>query len=1534
MKKVFLVLLALFTAILVLNCSKEETENNTSLNSFELTPTEIKVFLRETTTLTISSGNGSYRINQSPESKEIVEISLANENQNVLVKALKSGTTTASITDILSKTEITISIQAIIPPSYYTLSEDKKTLVKWNDTQEESIDLSSDPILKEITSVGEGAFKGNQTLKTITLPEKITFLGKESFSGVSKLESITLPNSITSVGEGVFAGCTALKEVTLPKNDTFTAIPKRTFEDCKSLSTIQLPESIQEIGILAFADAGLTTINLPENLLEIKQQAFAGNSALTEITIPKNVTLISLAAFQETGLKTVKVEGTLPPTLNFGIDTQTQQPIEPFPSATLENIFVPESVTQTYRDKDGWHNYASIINKHGGFKHLVINPTEVTLFVDEVKQLDIVSGNDDYDLEREESTKEIAFIGITNNQKTLGIRGKKVGAFKATIIDKITREKVEISITVLNPFTLSPNQLTLSVGQTKEVIIDGNGDYEIPSNAHATLNLSGDKKKLIVKGIKEGDTKVVIKDKKANLSATLSIKVYAENIVPPPTDTVKEFSLSESQLTLKIDEQKILTLQGNEDYEIGSSPIAQLTLSADKKTLTVKALKAGEATIKIKDKKANKELPLHIIVLKTFTLSPSEVSVTTGGITIVTIEGNGDYEIPTNAHVTLTLSGDKKKLTVKGVLVGNTQVVIKDKKANQLGSLNIRVTAPAPTIKEFSLSESELSLKVNEEKTLTLQGNEDYEIGASQIAQLTLGGDKKTLTVKATKAGEETIKIKDKKTNKELPLHITVLKAFTLSPTEVSVTTGGITIVTIEGNGDYEIPTNAHVTLTLSGDKKKLTVKGLLVGNTQVVIKDKKANQLASLDIKVTAQAPTIKEFSLSESQLSMKVNEEKTLTLQGNEDYEIGASQIAQLTLGGDKKTLTVKATKAGEETIKIKDKKTNKELPLHITVLKAFTLSPTEVSVTTGGITIVSIEGNGDYDIPTNAHVTLTLSGDKKKLTVKGVLVGNTQVVIKDKKANQLASLDIKVTAPAPIIKEFSLSESQLSLKVNEEKTLTLQGNEDYEIGASQIAQLTLGGDKKTLTVKATKAGEETIKIKDKKTNKELPLHITVLKAFTLSPTEISVVKGERATITIEGNGDYELPSETHVSLSLSNDKKKLTVEGLQAGTARINIRDKALDETRSFVVTVLRPFSIDPNSIDIKVGETKSIAIEGSGRYQIGSSPLIDIINKTEHLITFKGKSVGNGSISIKDELANKNLNLTIKVTKALVPFSISPSTIRVKIGETKTVSITGNGKYSLSKNNSSYAELTLDERAGTLTVKGIAKGEEKLYIRDLNSVTEENNGKKGGKDHDSEDNEEAKNYESRELTITVVPAAMAKPFESDGYTLSKWLDTNEEVADLTKYPELRDVEMIGEGAFKGVPNLKTVILTDKINFIDSEAFMNCTALESIKFGADLDEISARAFSGCTKLAKINIPMYVRRIGGGAFDDCNALKTIILRHTKVAPFHNQLGYLNATIYVPNDLVDEYKNDMDWEPYKNKIKSISELTSRRTKR
>ena len=1453
MKKIILISLTILATICIyVSCSKDDSPAESLAKPFVLTPKEVNIPLKETATLTITSGNGQYRIVQTDESKQIVQLSLANQNTNVLVEALKSGATTATLIDLKSKAEITLTIQVIIPTSYYELSEDKKTLIKWKNTQEQSLDFSSDPVLKEITTIGEGAFKDNDALKEVVLPQKVTFVAKEAFASVSQLETIKLPNTVSAIGEGVFSGCTALKEVVLPENESFTKIPKKAFEDCKSLKTIQLPNTIDEIGILAFADAGLTQVTLPQNLITISQQAFVGNKELKEITIPKNVTLISLAAFQETALTTVKVEATFPPTLSFGTDASTHQAIEPFPSATLQEIIVPETVTQTYRDKDGWHNYARLINKNKAFKHLEITPKEVTLFVDEVKQLEIVSGNDDYDLQREEATKEIAFIGITDNQKILGIRGKKAGNFKVTVIDKVTQEKVELSITVLNPFVLSPRILNINVGETATVIVDGNGEYEFPTNSYVSLTLSNDKKKLFVKGIKAGETQVEIKDKKANRILNLTIKVA--EVAP----SVKEFSLSQQQLTLKVGEEKTIAIQGNDTYELGTSQTSQLTLSSDKKSLTIKAIKSGEERITIKDTKANKVIFIQITVFKKLKLTPTSISLKEGETKSVTIEGNGDYVVINGQYASGSLSENKETLQIHGKAVGNGKVLVKDNKSKEEVFVEVTVTEK---IKEFSLSPTMLNLTV-----------------------------------------EETA------------------------------------IVIIEGNGEYEIPTNSYVSLTLSNDKKKLSVKGIKAGETQVEIKDKKANKSLTLTVKVVQVAPPMKEFSLSQQQLTLKVGEEKTIAIQGNDIYELGTSQMAQCTLSSDKKTLTVKAIKAGEETLKIKDVTANKELMVQLVVLKKLKVTPTSVSLKVGETQSVAIEGNGDYVVINGQYASGSLSENKETLQIHGKAVGNGKVLVKDNKSKE--EVEVMVTV-AENLKEFSITPISITLNEEETKTVRIKGNGDYEITNDEYAEAMYNEEKaEELQVYGKQPGKGKIKILDKKSGKEIFLQVTVkedLKEFEIDPERLNIKIGETATVNIMGNNDYTIGTSPYFSTKLSNNKEQLIIKGIKEGSGTITIKDNKANKTLQLTVAVtavLKPFRIEPSRIDFKVGETRSVALEGNGQYEFGTSSLVEVLSSTEHLVIFRAKKEGTGVVTIKDVKADKTLDLTVKVTKALVPFSISPSTIRVKVGETKTVSITGNGKYSLSKNNSSYAELTLNEQAGTLTVKGIAKGEEKLYIRDLNSVTEENNGKKGGKDHDSEDNEEAKNYESRELTITVVPAAMAKPFESDGYTLSKWLDTNEEVADLTKYPELSNVEMIGEGAFKGLPNLKTVILTDKINFIDSEAFMNCTALESIKFGADLDEISARAFSGCTKLAKINIPKYVRRIGGGAFNDCNALKTIILRHTQVAPFHNQLGYLNATIYVPNDLVDEYKNDMDWKPYKNKIKSISELTGRKIRK
>ena len=1696
MKKIILISLTIIATVCIyVSCSKDDSPAESLAKPFVLTPKEVNIPLKETATLTITSGNGQYRIVQTDESKQIVQLSLANQNTNVLVEALKSGATTATLIDLKSKAEIILTIQVIIPPSYYELSEDKKTLIKWKNTQEQSLDFSSDPVLKEITTIGEGAFKDNDALKEVILPQKVTFVAKEAFASVSQLETIKLPNTVSAIGEGVFSGCTALKEVVLPENESFTKIPKKAFEDCKSLKTIQLPNTIDEIGILAFADAGLTQVTLPQNLITISQQAFVGNKELKEITIPKNVTLISLAAFQETALTTVKVEATFPPTLSFGTDASTHQAIEPFPSATLQEIIVPETVTQTYRDKDGWHNYARLINKNKAFKHLEITPKEVTLFVDEVKQLEIVSGNDDYDLQREEATKEIAFIGITDSQKILGIRGKKAGAFKVTVIDKVTQEKVELSITVLNPFILSPRILNINVGETATVIVDGNGEYEIPTNSYVSLTLSNDKKKLFVKGIKAGETQVEIKDKKANRTLDLTIKIA--EVAP----SVKEFSLSQQQLTLKLGEEKTIAIQGNDTYELGTSQTSQLTLSSDKKSLTIKAIKSGEERITIKDTKANKVISIQITVfkklkltptsislkegetksvtiegngdyvvingqyasgslsenketlqihgkavgngkvlvkdnkskeevfvevtitekIKEFSLSPTMLNLTVEETAIVIIEGNGEYEIPTNSYVALTLSNDKKKLSVKGIKVGETQVEIKDRKANKSLTLTVKVVQVAPPMKEFSLSQQQLTLKVGEEKTIAIQGNDTYELGTSQMAQCTLSSDKKTLTVKAIKAGEETLKIKDVTANKELTVQLVVhkklkvtptsvslkvgesqsvaiegngdyvvingqyasgslsenketlqihgkavgngkvlvkdnkskeevfvevtitekIKEFSLSPTMLNLTVEETAIVIIEGNGEYEIPTNSYVALTLSNDKKKLSVKGIKVGETQVEIKDRKANKSLTLTVKVVQVAPPMKEFSLSQQQLTLKVGEEKTIAIQGNDIYELGTSQMAQCTLSSDKKTLSVKAIKAGEETLKIKDVTANKELMVQLVVLKKLKVTPTSVSLKVGETQSVTIEGNGQYVVINGQYADGNLSEDKQSLQIKGKQPGKGKIILKDRLSQE--DVEVIVTV-AENLKEFSITPTSITLNEEETKTVRIKGNGDYEITNDEYAEAMYNEEKaEELQVYGKQPGKGKIKVLDKKSGKEIVLQVTVkeeLKEFEIDPESLNIKIGETATVNIMGNNDYTIGTSPYFSTKLSNNKEQLIIKGIKEGSGTITIKDNKANKTLRLTVAVtavLKPFRIEPSRIDFKVGETRSVALEGNGQYEFGTSSLVEVLSSTEHLVIFRAKKEGTGVVTIKDVKANKTLDLTVKVTKALVPFSISPSSVRVKVGQTQVVTITGNGRYQLSKTENPYAELTLNEVAGTLTVKGVKKGQIELYVRDLNSITEEKEGKKGKNDGDSEDNEDAKNYESRKLTITVIPATVEKQYNLswDKYSIDKWLDTDVQEVDMTQIDELKSIGMVGEAAFKGLTNLKKVILPNTIEVIDREAFANCTALTSIKLGGNkLDEIGNNAFSGCTKLTRIDIPKNVSRIRGGAFDDCNALQTIILRHTEVAPFHNELGYLNVTIYVPDNLVEEYRKDMDWKPYKDKIKPISELTGRKIRK
>ena len=82
-----------------------------------------------------------------------------------------------------------------------------------------------------------------------------------------------------------------------------------------------------------------------------------------------------------------------------------------------------------------------------------------------------------------------------------------------------------------------------------------------------------------------------------------------------------------------------------------------------------------------------------------------------------------------------------------------------------------------------------------------------------------------------------------------------------------------------------------------------------------------------------------------------------------------------------------------------------------------------------------------------------------------------------------------------------------------------------------------------------------------------------------------------------------------------------------------------------------------------------------------------------------------------------------------------------------------------------------------------------------------------------------------------------------------------------------------------AFKYCPNLKTVILPDRLEDTGAYTFMDCTSLEKVVCGEKLKTIGNSAFYGCTALKDVTLNQRLETIQSNAFYQCSSLKDIEL-------------------------------------------------------
>ena len=156
--------------------------------------------------------------------------------------------------------------------------------------------LQSVTIPNSVTSIGDEAFSGCESLQSVTIPNSVTSIGDEAFRGCKFLQSITIPNSVTSIGDYAFSNCESLQSVTIP--NSVKSIGNSAFNWCKSLQSITIPNSVTSIGDEAFSDCrSLQSITIPNSVTSIGYEAFNGCTSLQSITIPNSVTSIGNRAF-------------------------------------------------------------------------------------------------------------------------------------------------------------------------------------------------------------------------------------------------------------------------------------------------------------------------------------------------------------------------------------------------------------------------------------------------------------------------------------------------------------------------------------------------------------------------------------------------------------------------------------------------------------------------------------------------------------------------------------------------------------------------------------------------------------------------------------------------------------------------------------------------------------------------------------------------------------------------------------------------------------------------------------------------------------------------------------------------------------------------------------------------------------------------------------------------------------------------------------------------------------------------------------
>lgn len=164
-------------------------------------------------------------------------------------------------------------------------------------------------------------------------------------------------------------------------------------------------------------------------------------------------------------------------------------------------------------------------------------------------------------------------------------------------------------------------------------------------------------------------------------------------------------------------------------------------------------------------------------------------------------------------------------------------------------------------------------------------------------------------------------------------------------------------------------------------------------------------------------------------------------------------------------------------------------------------------------------------------------------------------------------------------------------------------------------------------------------------------------------------------------------------------------------------------------------------------------------------------------------------------------------------------------------------------------------------------------------------------------------------------------------------------------------------LGKSAFADCLALTTVDCPKVINFADrvfqncvalvdanfesltnpgSYTFYGCKALTNVNLGS-VTRLGAQTFYNCSQLRVLDLPkLSTIPVGSNeAFYHCTSLSALILRNESVVSIDTTEHFNNSSIasgtgyiYVPRDLIEDYKVATNWSTYADQFRALEDYT------